>query len=192
MYKKTIMLESVAETEALSVSATIETAKKEFPNKRNIKWPKNIKIGWWEDKQNVIMFHGTHYTNLLGILETGIYAPKSGPTAGWVSMAFDPNTAHGYASMGGESAFRAAGSSARHIPEEERIVLVTKFPMSFVKQNMEKDYRGNVPYTRNRLINRHEYEAWDKSDEMYYALTEIRFPVKIELKYIIGYTRKKK
>ena len=35
----------------------------------------------------------------------GIKAPDSGPTAGKVSMTFDPYTARGYAFMGGESGF---------------------------------------------------------------------------------------
>lgn len=177
--------------EELSREENLTLAKSKFSDKKKFKWAGTPKIGWWADRNTLLMYHGTHHKNLLGILENGIFAPTSGPTANWVSMALEPNTAFGYASMGGESSFRAAGANAQHIPPQDRVVLVAKFPMSFVKKQMEKDYRGNVQYTRNRLTDKSEYEAWKKSDQEYYALTEIRFPKKIDPKYIIGYMTKK-
>lgn len=160
--------------------------------KPEYKWNGNPKIGWWEDRSNLIMYHGTHIKNLEGILEKGIFAPSSGPTANWVSMALEPNTSHGYASMGGESAFRAAGAKAQHIPDNERVVLVCKFPVSWIKQHMEKNFRGNVDSTRDKLTNKENYKNWKGSDQEYYALTEIRFPKHIDSEFIIGYMRKKK
>lgn len=165
----------------------IAQAKKDFPSKKKFGWVGSPKIGWWADRKTVLFYHGTHYTNLLGILEGGIYAPTSGPTANWVSLALEPNTGFGYASMGGESGFRAAGASAKSVPPKERVVLVLKLPMSFIKQHMEKEFRGNVASTRNKLTDKAEYEAWTKTDQEYYALTELRFPKKIDPKYIIGY-----
>lgn len=165
----------------------IASAKENFPNRKKYRWEGNPTIGWWADKKNVIFYHGTHYSNLESMLKSGIRAPSSGPTAGWVSMALEPNTAFGYASMGGESGFRAAGAQAKAIPPAERVVLVAKIPMSFIKQHMEKDFRGNIQYTRNRLTDKSEYEAWKKSDQEYYAMTEIRFPKVLDPKYIIGY-----
>lgn len=165
----------------------ITQAKEKFPSKKKYKWNGNPKIGWWKDRNSIILYHGTNVNNLLGILESGIYAPKEGPTAGWVSLALEPNTSWGYASMGGESAFRAAGSKARHVPNEERIVFVMKFPVSYLEKHIEKDFRGNVVYTRNRLTDKSEYEAWKKSDQEYYAMTELRIPKHVDEKFIIGY-----
>lgn len=173
------------------VSDTISSAKKNFPNKSKFKWNSNPKIGWWKDRNTLIMYHGTHYSNLESMLENGIWAPTSGPTANWVSLALEPNTAFGYASMGGESGFRAAGSKAVHIPKEERIVLVLKMNLSYILKNIETNFRGNIEYTRNRLTDKTEYESWKKSDQEYYALTELRFPKKVDPKFIMGYMVKK-
>lgn len=159
--------------------------------KPQYKWNGNPKIGWWEDRKEIIFYHGTHKNNLESMLSTGIRAPSSGPTAGWVSLALEPNTAFGYASMGGESAFRAAGAKAIHIPAEDRVVLVLKMPVSYVKSHMEKNFRGNVDRTRNRLTDKTEYDSWRGSDQEYYALTEIRFPKVVEPKWIIGWMKKK-
>jgi len=172
-------------------SEIISQAKDKFPSKKKFAWKGNPKIGWWADRNTLLMYHGTHYSNLLGILESGIFAPKSGPTAGWVSMALEPNTAFGYASMGGESGFRAAGAKAKSVPPSERIVLVSKMPVTWIKKNMETNFRGNIAYTRNRLTDKSEYEGWKNSDQEYYALTEIRFPKKVDPKWIIGYMVKK-
>ena len=171
--------------------SVLKQAKKEFPSKKQYAWNNNPKIGWWEDRKSVIFYHGTHYSRLLNILESGIKAPKSGPTANWVSMALEPHTAFGYASMGGESSFRAAGAKAKHIPSNERVVLVAKIPMSFIKSNMEKNFRGNIDSTKDNLTNKTKYDNWNKSDQEYYALTELRFPKKLDPKFIIGYMIKK-
>lgn len=177
-------------SEAANRADAIKEARAAHPDKKQYKWAGQPNIGWWADKQNVVFYHGTHYSNLLPMLKTGIRAPTSGPTAGWVSLALEPNTAHGYASMGGESGFRAAGAAARTVPPGERVVLVLKMPMSFIEQHMEKDFRGNVTETRDKLTNKAKYEAWKKSDQEYYALTELRFPKVVDPKFIIGFMAK--
>jgi len=166
---------------------SIAQARANFPNVKKFVWKGNPKIGWWADRNTLLLYHGTHHSNLAGVLQSGIFAPKSGPTANWVSMALEPNTAFGYASMGGESGFRAAGAKAVSVPPKDRVVLVTKMPVSYVKKYIEKEFRGNVVYTRNRLTDKSEYEAWKKSDQEYYALTELRFPKIVDPKWIIGY-----
>lgn len=163
----------------------------EYAGKPQYKWNSDPKIGWWRDRKNVIFYHGTHKDNLESMLQTGIRAPTSGPTAGWVSLALEPWTARGYASMGGESGFRAAGAKARTVPTQDRRVLVLKIPIDQVLQHMEKNFRGNVDSTRTRLTNKEEYLAFKGPDKDYYALTEIRFPKVVDPRFIIGWMMKK-
>jgi len=170
---------------------SIAQARKQFPDKKKFAWKGSPNIGWWADRNTVLFYHGTHHSRLSTILDSGLKAPTKGPTANWVSLALEPNTAFGYASMGGETAFRAAGSKAVHIPASERVVLVIKMPMSFIKKNMEKEFRGNIDDTRARLTDKSEYESWKGSDQEYYAMTELRFPKVVDPKFILGYMVKK-
>ena len=106
-----------------SKPATAIDALKETP------WQKDPKIGWWKDQGDTLtMYHGTHKNNVDSMANEGIKAPDSGPTAGKVSMTFDPYTARGYAFMGGESGFRAAGAKAKTVPMEDRRVLQVEIP----------------------------------------------------------------
>lgn len=158
---------------------------------KQLKWVGNPKIGWWADNEYLYLFHGTHKDNLPAIINSNhILAPKSGPTAGWVSMALEPNTAHGYASMGGESAFRAAGAQARHVPESDRVVIVAKVPMTWIQANMNKEMRGNVNSTRKKLTDKAEFEKFKGSDSEYYALTELRFKDQFPLSFVVGFMKK--
>jgi len=164
---------------------------------REIPWVKNPSIGWWLDEQNVTFYHGTHSRNLEGILATGIYAPKSGPTAGMVSLALEPNTAFGYASMsgtGGESSFRAAGNSVSTTPPSDRVVFKLIIPQSYFLSRMAQQ-RGHVQEYVNRLKDRSLYfeaKTKHKQDQEYYAITEIRLPKFVPAKYIKGYMFKVK
>ena len=63
----------------------LKAAKQSFPDKKQYRWNGMPNIGWWADKNAVIFYHGTHFTNLEPMLATGIKAPNHGPTAGWVS-----------------------------------------------------------------------------------------------------------
>lgn len=152
-------------------------------------WTKMPMIGWWLDNDPITFYHGTHVRNLEFIEKNGIIAPTSGPTAGWVSLALEPNTAFGYASMsgaGGESGFRAAGASPVATPPSERIVFELLIPKSIVISRMAPE-RGAMQSTKNRLKDKEEYENWTRSDVEYYALTEIRMPKKVAKKFIKSY-----
>ena len=157
-----------------------------------IPWNGNPNIGWWEDSKPLIMYHGTYKDNVEGIMKSELRAPSEGPTAGWISLALEPNTAYGYASMrGGESAFRAAGASAMHVQGKDRAVLVMKFPngkSDLEHLGLDKRLRGNTTKTEH-LTNKELYEKWaeqGKQDQEYYALTELRIPEKLSTKYIVG------
>ncbi len=164
--------------------------------KKEMKWLKNPKLGWWEDNDSMIFFHGTHKKNLDGILEKGIFAPSSGPTANWVSLGLDPYTSFGYASMyGGESAFRAAGAKPQTTPPQDRVVFYLRLPKAFVLTNMNKDFTGNMPDQKNLLQNKALYTDFKKKggkDYEYYALTEIRLPKHVDASFIKGYMFKVK
>ncbi len=158
-----------------------------------VAWNNNPKIGWWLDNNPVRFYHGTNIKNLEGILDEGIYAPSSGPTSGWVSLALEPNTAFGYASMsGGESSFRAAGAKAHHVPAKERVVLILEIPQNYFLSKMAPA-RGNMDTQRNKLKDRELYDAWarsGKTDQEYYQLTEIRLPDFVPSSFIVGYMKK--
>jgi len=166
-------------------------------NKKQMPWVKNPTIGWWLDQAPTTTFyHGTHSRNLEGIMENGIYAPTSDPTANWVSLALELNTAHGYASMsgaGGESEFRSAGAKTSTTSHAERTVFVLELPQSYFLTSMAPA-RGNMDDTRDKLTNRSRYDEWVKSgktDQEYYQLTEIRIAKHVPAKYIVGYMKKK-
>jgi len=156
--------------------------------------PGSYKKGWWLDKDIITFFHGTHERNLEFIEKNGIVAPTDGPTANWVSLALEPYTGHGYASMsgsGGESGFRKAGTKAVHVPDKERITFIIKMPKKLILAKMAPA-RGNMAKLRNRLTDKEEYEKLvingNMTDSEYYALTEIRFPKRVLPKFIKGYT----
>lgn len=160
-------------------------------------WRGNPQIGWWEDQTPLILYHGTHQSKIQDILKSKLVAPTQGPTADWVSLALEPNTAFGYASMrGGESAFRAAGSKAINVPSHERAVLILSFPggkEQLLKLGMDQTVRGNDPQAREKLLNKNLYNKWKsmgKSDQEYYALTELRLPKQVDRKYIVGVMKK--
>lgn len=160
-----------------------------------IPWEKNPKIGWWKDGSHLTMYHGTHETNLHRIDRDGIKAPEHGPTKGWVSMTHDPHTAHGYASMsGGESAFRAAGGQARHVPDHERSVLVAHIPREWAEKHMNHHMRGNIGRVADNMTDRDKYDRHVTSgrpDHEYYATTELRFKDRVPREFIKGYMKKK-
>lgn len=154
---------------------------------------KNPTIGWWLDQDPITFYHGTHKDRVDDILRSGLRAPVEGPTAGWVSLALEPSTARGYASMhGGESSFRKAGGKAQHIPMQDRRVLVIQIPKEEVLSKMAAA-RGNMDNERDKLTNEERYRKWvasGKTDQEYYALTEIRMPKEVPSKYIKGWMQK--
>ena len=166
-------------------------------------WNGTPEIGWWLDSDVITFYHGTHINNLNGILESGIFAPKEGYTAGKISLALEPNTAFGYASMsgaGGETAFRSKGTGAAHTPGNERVIFIIQIPKNVIKENMIAA-RGNMEDYRMKLVDETLYQQWregkggesydaSKFDQQYYALTEIRLPEHVPAEYIVGYMQK--
>lgn len=158
-----------------------------------LSWNPMPNIGWWLDKAYANFYHGTHKKNIQDILEHGILAPEKGRSAGYVSLALEPNTAFGYASMhGGETEFRAAGQKAFHVPKEDRVVFIIQMSKDYFLESMEPTTDHSIGL-ETRLKNKEEYINWKKhggSDIQYYELTEIRISKKIDPKYILGYTIK--
>lgn len=169
----------------------IDEAGEEGSRLPSLEWDKDPKIGWWGDGDHLTMYHGTHESRLPEIEKHGIVAPDHGPTAGWVSMTHDPNTAHGYASMtGGESAFRAAGAKAQTVPHHERVVLVAKIPRDWAEKNMNPHLRGNIEGYRERLNDRSLYDKHTGPDHEYYAGTELRFKDRVPREFLVGHMRR--
>lgn len=156
---------------------------------KQMPWNGHPIIGWWRDASPITMYHGTHKDNLDSILKTGIYSPKSGYTAGWVSLAFDPNTAFGYASMsGGETNFRSAGAKAQSVPPKDRVVLVLQFKnVAELEKIGLGPLRGMMDSTKTKLSDKSTYESWSGDDQSYYALTELRIKDMVPAKYIKGF-----
>lgn len=154
-----------------------------------LQWPYKRDLGWVWDNNPITFFHGTHVRNIPHILKNGIAAPTSGYTAGAVSLALDPFTARGYASMsgtGGETEFRKAGAKAVNTPLNERAVLVLEIPREWVKSHMMK-MRGNMEDHSDKLMDHNKYIDFKGSDFEYYALTELRFPDKVPPGFIRGW-----
>jgi hypothetical protein len=167
---------------------------KEFLNeavKREIRWNTFPEIGWWKDKKKVTLYHGTHIENLDAVMKNGLNIVD--PETGMISLAFEPNTGHGYASMyGGEQNFRKVGGKARHVPDEKRVVLVFNIPMNWIEKNMDPNFGGNMPHQKKNLSDKSEYEKFSGKDVTYYSLAELRIKNKVPAKFIVGYMRKKK
>jgi hypothetical protein len=148
-------------------------------------------IGWWEDADPLIMYHGTHQDNLDNIMKNGL--TKKDVKTGMISLAFDPNTALGYAAMsgvGGEFSFRKAGAKVKSTPISERVVIKFNLPQKWVKTHMDKNLGGNLELQRERLKNKLEYEKFSKPDYVYYELCELRFNTIIPAEFISGIIRK--
>lgn len=158
---------------------------------KKVSWSGNSKIGWWLDNDPITFYHGTHVRNLEFIEKHGIIAPTQGSTANWVSLALEPNTAFGYASMsgaGGERNF-GTGNNVVSTPAKERIVFIIELKKDFVLSNMASE-RGAMQSTKGKLTNESMYKLFKGTDSQYYALTEIRMPKIIQSKYIKGYMTK--
>lgn len=147
-------------------------------------------IGWWKKRNDfLILYHGTNKINLDGIVKNGI--TNKDPETGFISMALEPNTAFAYASMtGGESNFRKMGAKAKIAKIEDRVCIVFKVPIDFVKKHFDKNLSGNIGVAKKRMSDEDEYQKFNGSDFLYYQLAELRFDEKIPPKFIIGYMKK--
>jgi len=155
----------------------------------------NPNIGWWEDQNQVTVYHGTHDRNVNAVLENGLNRPD--PKTGMISVTGDPFTAHGYAAMsgaGGEAQFRAAGARPVHVPDEDRSVIKMRIPIDWLKSNMDPQLSGNIGSARKHLSSRDEYIKWKQSnrpDYEYYQMSEFRLKKAIPPNFIVGVMKKR-
>lgn len=159
----------------------------ELQQNKRIEWYRP-EIGWWLDNDPVRFYHGTHERNLQNILESGIQASETG----YVSLALEPYTAHGYAAMsgaGGELDFRKAGANVVNTPHDKRVVIIVDLPQAYFLPKMAPA-RGAIEKTRDRLKDKTKYENWQSSDIEYYSQLEIRLPNNVPPKYITGWTKR--
>ncbi len=155
-----------------------------------LKWNKLPDIGWWRDKKVLTLYHGTNIKNVDSFFKSGVNRPH--PTTGMISMALEPNTAAGYASMsGGETSFRQAGAKATLVPFSERAVFVFDIPMSWIEKYYDPQLRGNIGAARKRMESKEEYDNFPGHDVQYYQTAELRFKKHIPPNFIKGYMIKK-
>ena len=161
---------------------------------KKLEFDKHRKIGWWRDGENdhLVLYHGTHESHTDSVLRNGINRPD--PQTGMISTTPDPHTAHGYASMsgaGGESGFRSSVGKAVHTPEHQRVVFRLHIPKKWAEKHMDSNLRGNLGSTRDRMMDRTQYDKFKGHDSEYYAASEVRFKKPIPSKFIYGYMKKK-
>lgn len=166
---------------------------KQFISENKIQWDGYPTIGWWEDMDPIILYHGTHKNNKQSVLDNGLN--RMDPDTGMISLTLDPNTALGYASMsGGEAEFRKIGNKPKHVPIKDRIVFKFAIPKSWFNKNYDQTLSGNLSTEKKRLTNKSEYEKWisknKDNDQGYYALSEFRFNKPVPAKFIVGYMSK--
>ena len=158
---------------------------------RQLAWQGNPNIGWWEDQDVLRLYHGTHVRNVDSVLANGL--TRKDPTTGMISLALEPNTAYGYASMsgtGGEASFRAAGSKVEHTPQQERAVFVLDVPMTWIRQHYDPNLSGNIGQAKEHMRSKEKYVEWMKKyndDQSYYALAELRVRTAVPPNFIVGY-----
>lgn len=158
---------------------------------KKLAWDGSPKIGWWEDQQVLRLYHGTNIKNVDSVMKNGLN--RKDPDTGMISLALEPNTAYGYASMsgsGGESAFRKAGTKVVHTPGHERAIFVLDIPMSWIKQHYDPNLSGNIGQARDHMKSKQKYVEWMKKyddDQSYYAIAELRVKEAVPAKFIKGY-----
>lgn len=158
---------------------------------KELPWHGHPKIGWWQDQEHLTLYHGTYKSNLHSVLKNGI--THKDPKTGMVSMALEPNTAFGYASMhGGKANFRKVGGKAQHVPDKDRVVVVAKIPKHFITQHHDVKLGGNIGDASKRLKDQELHKTWKGQDSEYYALSELRFKHHIPPEFIHGYMVKGK
>jgi hypothetical protein len=167
-----------------------------------IPFEKHPQIGWWNDKDRkyIDVYHGTHKKNLEGIKRNGISVPD--PRTGMISTSPDPNTAHAYAAMSsgerrGEHSFRKAGNRAVTTPEKDRVVFKFRIPMSWVRQNVDPNLRGNIGAAEGKMQDKSKYDEWKAKnpkgrDSEYYSTSELRFSKPIPPSFYAGHSFKVK
>ena len=157
-------------------------------NESKLQWEGRPDIGWWEDKDVIRLYHGTHIRNVDSVVKNGL--THKDPQTGMISLALEPNTAFGYAAMagvGGEASFRKAGAKVKNTPAEERAIFVLDIPMKWIKEHYDPNLSGNVGQAKEHMKDKSNYTFWNGSDVGYYSLAEIRVKTAVPAKYIKGY-----
>lgn len=153
-------------------------------------------IHWSQNKDHLVVYHGTHVKNVPDILKNGIN--NKDPKTGMVSVAIGShgqNIAHGYAAMSGEYGFRQAGQKATTVPHEHRAIVVAHLPMDWVQRNIDRNFGGNPDSVKHRLADpglHRIHVANTGSDFSPTETPELRFKEAIPAKYIKGWTQKAK
>ncbi len=157
---------------------------------KQIPWVKNPQVGWWEDQKVLRLYHGTNVRNLDAISKEGL--TKADPDTGMISMALEPYTAFGYASMtfggGRVDNFRDLGGRPAYANKEDRVVFAFDVPMEWIKQHYDTRLGGNIGDMNHKMHDK-EYYSPGKDPE-YYATAELRFKVPIPTKFLVGYMKK--
>lgn len=154
-------------------------------------WDANPKVGWWEDLDPIIFYHGTHENNLQSVLDNGL--TRKDPDTGMISLALEPYTANAYAAMsgsGGEHKFRQIGASATTTKVDERVVIKFAIPNEWVKKHMDPKLGGNIGDAYKRMRSKDLYEQYEGSDQQYYQFAEIRVDAVVPPNFIVGYMKK--
>jgi hypothetical protein len=165
-------------------------------HKKEIPFEHDPKLGWHGDHDHVTLYHGTHVKNIDSVYKNGL--DHRDPTSGKISLALEPHTAHGYASMsaaGGEHHFRYSGGKARHTPDDHRVVFKLRVPKKWLDAHKDPEHHGNIGHARKHITDHEHYKKLsaekDHADHHYYRMTEFRTePVPKE--FIVGHMRKKK
>lgn len=153
---------------------------------KRIPFDSEPQIGWWQDRDPLILYHGSNIKNLDSILDNGL--TRKDPRTGMISLAFDPNTARAYASMyGGEAEFRHAGARAAYVPMKDRVVIVCRVPKSWLQEHMDKTLGGNLVDEKKRLQDKDLYQEFNGPDFKYYELAELRVDTAVPANFIEGY-----
>ena len=167
-------------------------------NESEIPFDKTTNHGFWDDNDHVVVYHGTHKRNVPDIRKNGLNKPD--PKTGMISVTMDPHTAHGYAAMsgsGGEAGFRQAGGKAVNTAHEDRAVLKYRIPKTWLKDNMDSNFSGNIGDARKNLTDKSQYSAFrstnpGESDHNYYRLSEFRLKSPVPKDFYVGHSFKVK
>ncbi|CAL9980356.1 hypothetical protein VPHK356_0041 [Vibrio phage K356] len=148
----------------------------------------NPKVGWWEDADPLVVYHGTHKRHIDSVYTNGL--DRKDPDTGMISVALEPFTAKAYAAMsgaGGEANFRTSGAAVS-TPTSERVVFTLEIPQKWIQEHVDPNLGGNIGDSYKRMRNREEYEKSSITDQQYYQFAELRLDAAIPARFIKGHT----
>jgi hypothetical protein len=148
-------------------------------------------IHWSQNKDYLVVYHGTHIRNVADIFKNGI--KNKDPRTGMVSVAIGDRgeqVARAYAAMsgaGGEYNYRTAGQKPVNVPPEHRAVIVAHLPMDWVEQHVDGTFSGNSDAVKERLKSPEKHDkfvAENGEDTKYDETMEVRFSEPIPHEFI--------